>query len=454
MSTTQSRRSFLQKSVGLAAAGVAAPYFFTAAGAVAEDMPKSKNDRHVIGCIGNGGMGHGDAREAARYGDVVAVCDVNRQHAESAKWDPNISAGKAEIYEDYRKLLDRKDIDVVTISTPDHWHVRIAIAALKAGKDVYCQKPLTLTIDEGKKICKVVKETGRVFQVGTQQRSGDGDFLSAVALCHAGRLGKIRRITCAIGDGPMGGPFKKVAPPEGLNWDMWLGQAPKVDYMTERCDVNFRWWFEYSGGKMTDWGAHHVDIAQWAINMGHSGPLSIEPILGDFPQKLKDGMPTKNDYYSTATKFEIKCVFPGDIELVVCSARRGDPWIGFNDPTNGIFFEGKKGSFFVNRSGWGGNVIDDLAKNPLPAELMKKLRKGKRTNSHMGNFMACVKDRSTPISDVESHHRALTTCHLANIAIRLGRKLNWDAEKEQIVGDDAANAFLSRPQREGYEVEA
>ena len=359
--------------------------------------------------------GHGDAREAARYGDVVAVCDVNSKHAESAKWDPAISAGKAEVYGDYRKLLDRKDIDVVTISTPDHWHVRIAIAALKAGKDVYCQKPLSLTIDEGKKICQVVKETGRVFQVGTQQRSGDGEFQTVVALCQSGRLGKIQRITCGIGGTPSGGPFKKIAPPPELNWDMWLGQAPKVEYMVNRGDQNFRWWYEYSGGKMTDWGAHHVDIAQWALGMDNSGPTTIEPIAFKFPQELKDGMPTLDDRYNTATEFKIRCEFANGSEILITDGK-GGLWKGGEGARKTVFSSRpKRASSLSAAARLSASPPDDLKQNPLPAEMLRKLRKGKRRGSHMGNFMACIKDRSLPISDVYTHHRAITTCHLANI---------------------------------------
>jgi predicted dehydrogenase len=448
----ETRRSFLQKSAGLLMAGAPAPYFFTALGVAAEDAPKSKNDRHVIGCIGNGGMGNGDAGAASRYGDIVAVCDVDRKHAQALS--TRVSKGKAEIFEDYRKLLDRKDIDVVTISTPDHWHTRIAIAAMKAGKDVYCQKPLTLTIDEGKKICQVQKATGRVFQVGTQQRSENREmFLKAVAMCHLGRLGKIKRATCGIGGGPTGGPFKKVAPPAELNWDLWLGQTPKVEYIRERCHGSFRWWYEYSGGKLTDWGAHHVDIAQWAIGMDQSGPASVEVLAVKHPQDLKKGMPTRDDCYNTANTFRVKCMFPNGVEMIITDGREAI-WEGKKGTGNGVLIEGEKGTIFVNRGMLIGEQADALKTDPIPDDVLTKLRKGKPSNSHMGNFMACVKDRSMPISDVLTHHRALTTCHLANIAMRLGRKLAWDPEKEQIVGDDEANGWLTREQRKGFEIEA
>jgi predicted dehydrogenase len=409
------------------------------------DESKSPNARPRIGCIGMGGQGSSISRRARKYGDILAVCDVDRQHAEQAREDKDIGNGKADVYEDYRKLLDRKDIDLVTIGTPDHWHTRIAIDAMKAGKDVYCEKPLTLTIDEGKLLCKVVNETARVVQVGTQQRSEDHNwFLTAVALVREGRLGKIKRVTCAIGGEKPGGPFKKTKPPAHLNWDMWLGQAPKVDYIKERCHGTFRWWYEYSGGKMTDWGAHHVDIAQWAIGMEESGPNTIEVVKSKLPVPFKKGYPTVDDQYNTAIEFQIRCLFPGDIEVIIR-----------HDGENGITFEGEKGKFFVSRSRFTGEPVDELKKNPMNPIVLVELRRGKRPDSHMGNFIECCRDHLTPVSDVFSHHRALTTCHLAGIALRLGRtKLTWDAKKEQIVGDDEANAWQRREQRKGFEIVA
>jgi predicted dehydrogenase len=439
MSSQQTRRDFLKTTT---ATGLLVPSWFSLARTMADET-KAKNERPRVGCIGLGGMGNGDARAVKKYGDIVAVCDVDRERLEKAKNDKAVGEGKAEAYEDYRKLLDRKDIDIVTVSTPDHWHSRIAIAALKAGKDVYCQKPLTLTIDEGKILSRVVKETKRVLQVGTQQRSEYNNmFLTAVALVRDGRIGKVKRVSCAIGAGDKGGPFKKVPVPEGLNWDMWLGQAPKVEYIKERCHYQFRWWYEYSGGKLTDWGAHHVDIAQWALGMEESGPKSVEVVLGEHPVSFVKGNPTADDRYNTPTAFNVRFVFPNESELVMR-----------HDMENGIHFEGEKGNFFVGRGKITGEPIDALKKDPIPEKALIALRKGKRLDSHMGNFIECCRDRGMPVSDVFSHHRSLTTCHLAGIALRLNRKLTWDPAKEQIIGDDEANAMQKREQRKGYEIE-
>jgi predicted dehydrogenase len=435
------RRDFLR--VG-AASPLLLPLVVPSGRATAEAF-QQKNDRPRLALIGAGGQGSGDASWASNYGDFVAVCDVDKNHVERAKASERIGKGKAEGYEDYRKVLDRKDVDAVIIGTPDHWHSKILIETMKAGKDAYCEKPMTLTIDEGKLIGKVAKETGRVVQVGTQQRSDHNRvFLLAVALVRAGRIGKIRKVTAAIGGAPSGGPFPKVKPPEVLNWDMWLGQAPKVDYIAHRCHSDFRWWYEYSGGKMTDWGAHHVDIGQWAIGMDESGPTSIEVVKSTLPVDYKGGFATVDDCYNTPTVFVVRAKFANDVTLEIR-----------DDTENGVTFEGSNGRIFVTRDriDLSGGSVDALLKNPVPESLLIELRKGKKVDGHMPNFFECARDRSTPVSDVWTHHRALTTCHLANIAIRLGgRKLTWDPAKEEIVGDSEANSWLSRPQRAGYEI--
>ncbi len=435
------RRDFLKTSAAALAGAGAAGYWITGKPSHAFYYAE-QNDRPLVGQIGCGGRGNAITNQATRFGDVVAVCDVDSKRADAAK--AKQGKGKADVYGDYRKVLDRDDLDIIIVGTPDHWHVKVAIEALKAGKDVYCEKPLTLTIDEGKKICQVVKDTNKVFQVGTQQRSEYGQmFQKAVALCREGRLGKIKRITAAIGGAPTGGPFQKTDPPANLNWEMWLGQTPLVDYMTKRCHYEFRWWYEYSGGKMTDWGAHHVDIAHWALGADDTGPESIEG-TASHPVPLKDGRPTKDNYYNTATQFNVRAKFADGAELAIVNST---PDFG-----NGILIEGDKGRIFVNRSKLTGKPVEELADKPLPEDALVKLYKGNQPTSHMANFFECVKSRKEPVSDVFSHHRAMTTCHLANICIRLGRKLQWDPKAEQIVGDEDANAWLSREQRKGYEI--
>ncbi|MDR3620970.1 MAG: Gfo/Idh/MocA family oxidoreductase [Paludisphaera borealis] len=437
------RRDFLRVA---ASSALLAPLSAPAGKALGAEF-RSKNERPGLALIGAGGQGKGDAMGASHFGDFVAVCDVDKNHAEAAKEHHRIGKGKAEAYGDYRKVLDRKDVDAVIVGTPDHWHSKITIDAMKAGKDVYCEKPLTLTIDEGKKLCKVAKETGRVLQVGTQQRSDHNKvFLLAVALVRSGRIGKIKKVTAAIGDGPTGGPFAKESVPPELNWDMWLGQAPKVDYIKQRCHSEFRWWYEYSGGKLTDWGAHHVDIGTWALGMENTGPRTIEVVKGELPVEFKNGYPTVADRFNTTTHFLVRATFANGIPLEIR-----------DDTENGVTFVGEGGRIFVTRDriDLDGGAVSALYSDPVSDSLLRELRKGKPLDGHMENFIKCCGDRGTPVSDVWTHHRALTTCHLANIAIRLGgRKLTWDAEKEQIVGDAEADAMQTRPQRAGYEVTA
>lgn len=466
MSHNTSRRRFL-KSAASVAAVANVPYFGWTAPLIGQDAKTtSKNDRPILGCIGVGDRWNAVGPQAMKFADCVAVCDVDTAMTDKAKSKALEMLSKAgrprevEVYEDYRKLLDRKDIEVVTIVTPDHWHSKIAIDAMKAGKDVYCEKPLTLTIDEGKQILKVLKETGRVFQVGTQQRSEMAaekgkfpqQFLKAVALCREGRLGKIQKVECRIGAAPTSPAIPKAAIPSGFNWEMWLGQCPLVEYISlpsggkyphSRTHYEFRWWYEYSGGKMTDWGAHHVDIATWAIGMETSGPTSVEGVMAVHPVPYKDGWPTVDNMYNAATKFDVKCLYPNGVELHILS-----------DGENGIAIQGDKGDLFVSRGALRGSAVEALKDQPLSEETILKLYKGKKPGNHMANFFECTVDRTQPISDVDTHHRAMTTCHLANIAIRLDRKLNWNPQTEQIEGDEAANGWLKRAQRKGYEVTA
>ncbi|HMP80849.1 MAG TPA: Gfo/Idh/MocA family oxidoreductase, partial [Pirellulaceae bacterium] len=267
--TRVDRREFLKTGSTSAAAILAVPYV---PWTQPEFTPRSKNDRPRIGCIGVGSMGTGDAREHARFGDILAVCDVDANHAANAQNDPAIGKGTADAYGDYRRILDRNDIDVVSIVTPDHWHVKIALEALAAGKHVFCQKPLSLTLEENQLIRRACdRHRGLVFFIGTQQRSDAGRFLRAVNMVRKGLLGDIQKVIVGIDGSPTGGPFPVVDPPEHLDWEMWQGPAPRHAFRERRCHYEFRWWYEYSGGKFTDWGAHHVDIAQWGLNKNELG---------------------------------------------------------------------------------------------------------------------------------------------------------------------------------------
>ncbi len=346
----------------------------------------------------------------------------------------------ADLYEDYRRLLDRSDIDLVTIGTPDHWHTKMLIDACQAGKDVYCEKPLTLTVDEGKQLIRVVRQTGAIVQVGTWQRS-DHRFRLAVELVRAGRIGRLKRVTVVLGKNKTGGPYRPEPPPPYLNWNVWQGQTPDVPYIKERCHYTFRWWYEYSGGQMTDWGAHHLDIAQWGLD--RAGPVQIDG-QATFP-KVENG-------YNVAVDFEVRYVYAGGETLEVLDHGR-----------NGVTFEGELGRIFVNRGTVAGKPVDELAGAPLPREnfciyphdnLDRPKRMGKidSIKNHMGNLYDCTQTRNPPISDVVSQHRSVSVCHLGNISMRLGRPLRWDPERELFLDDDEANRWLRRQQRAGFEI--
>jgi predicted dehydrogenase len=439
---TTSRRSFLGTSAAAAA---------TAAGvsSVAWSRPAFANraatDRPGIGCIGVGSMGTGDAREHARFGDILAVCDVDSRHAERARNDETIGKGKADIYGDYRRVLERPDIDVVSIVTPDHWHVKIAIEALQAGKHVFCQKPLSLTLEENRLVrAAAEKHPERVFFIGTQQRSDKDRFLRAVNMVRKGLLGPITKVTVGINGSPTGGPFPVAEVPAELDWEMWLGQAPRVDYRQKRCHYEFRWWYEYSGGKFTDWGAHHVDIAQWALgeDAKGKGPVKIDGTDAKHPVPFKDGYPEQDDSYNTSQDFAVACTFPSGVEMVVTS--RGD---------NGILFEGEKGKLFVNRGKITGAPIEEnWDKDQFTADDLVALYKGKPFEGHKQNFYRCIREGGLPVSDVFSHVIAMNTCHLAAIAARLGRSITWDPAAEAITGDERAQAMTARTPRSGYEI--
>ncbi|MDC0288242.1 Gfo/Idh/MocA family oxidoreductase [Rubripirellula sp.] len=438
----KTRRSFLATTVAATSATAATAYFPWSEKVFAN---QAKNDRPRIGGIGLGGMGSGDCRQHAGFGDIVAIADVDQRHAERANADGRIGKGKADIYTDYRKLLDRNDIDVVSIATPDHWHVKIAIEALLAGKHVFCQKPLTLTLEENQLIrnaCR--KHPDLVFFIGTQQRSDRGRFLRAVNMVQKGLLGNIRKITIGINGGSVGGPFQKTDPPAGLDWDAWLGQAPMADYIKQRCHGQFRWWYEYSGGKFTDWGAHHVDIATWAIGADAEGmgPTTIDGTDAKHPVPFKDGFPTVDNAYNSANDYAVICRFPSGIEMNVTS--RGE---------NGILFEGDKGRLFVNRGKITGKPIEEKwDASEFDDSDLQRLYKEKPAEGHKNNFYRCINEGGLPVSDVYSHVQAMNTCHLAAIAARLGRKIRWNPETEQIVGDEQARGLFARKPREGYEI--
>lgn len=467
------------------AATIAGGYFCATATPTAAAAPRGfadKNEQPGIGFIGTGIRYHTYlAAEALRYGPCISISDadsVQSGRAIQVAYDVHREQNRPlniRLDEDYRRLLDRKDIDVVVIGSPDHWHTKMAVDAMRAGKDVYCEKPLTLTIREGQQIYKVMQETGKVFQVGTQQRCEFGmRFVKAAAIAREGRVGKITEVTTCFGGSRVSGVLPAVAPPSSLNWDLWLGQCPVVDYREaaaiedvsgwgaghpfSRAHRYYRWFYEYSGGKLTDWGAHHIDVALWALDRlgDDAGKVTIDPLMVQHPVDFVDGMPVKDDQFNCAVKFKVVLGFEDGLKIVVADSAKD---LGFD---NGIMFQGDEGRFFVNRGKLTGKATEELKANPLKEETLKSLyASGKipegygddNYGANMKNFMECVKSRETPSSNVLSHNRSMNLCHSINIAMRLGKKLTFDTKTEQFVDNDMANSFIEREQRSGYEID-
>jgi predicted dehydrogenase len=437
--------------------GLAAPFLNSA---------RAAGDPVRVGVIGLGTRGTYELEICLRTPDakVLAVADVYQPLV-----DKYVAASNGGIagYRDFRRILDRKDIDAVFVSTPDHWHAPATIMACQAGKDVFCEKPLGHTIHEGQVMVKAARKYGRVVQTGSQQRSAL-HFQKVVELVQKGHIGQVTAIECwneengtpeGAGNPPDGDP------PEGMDWDMYLGPAPKVPYNRNRFIWHYRWFWDYSGGMMTDWGAHHMDIIQWAMRV--DGPRSAGAAGGRFC--LKDNCETPD---TLMTLLE----YPGFI--VRYSVRQGNSRRLEGRP-NGIAFYGTNGTLIVDRGSWevvpenmprfpndydrveawvkGGNVaapfgFDRSVRTPARPRCEAMQETGLRIDpscqeAHIQNFLDCVRSRQRPVADVEIGHRSATACHVGNIAYRLGRKVRWDAKAETFPGDAEAQSMMTKKYR-------
>ena len=443
MKNNMTRRKFLKTSAAIAASVVVLPQMVPSS-VFGADAP---SQRVTMAFIGVGNQGTNDMRgflQDSRV-QVVAVCDVNR---ESTGYWSNALGGReparrivnefyarktgqadfkgCEAYEDFRELLARKDIDAVETAVPDHWHAIPVIAAAKAGKDIYGQKPLSLTISDGRAMANAVKRYGRIFQCGSQQRS-DFNFRRVCELVRNGKIGKLQTVECGLPGGTPDyvgtNPSKQTRlVPEGFNYDFWLGPAPEAPYCPARCHVNWRWVLDYSGGQVTDWGGHHPDIAQWGMDTESTGPVEIINAKGVF---------NKNDLYNTATQYYFECIYKNGVKLVISNKLRG-----------GVKFIGTDGWVWANRGQH--QASSDAIKN---AQLGANDVHLYESNDHFRNFIDCVISRKEPIAPIETAHRSITLAHLGNIAMILGRNLKWDPDKEKFVNDAEADAMLSRPLR-------
>jgi len=425
------RRQFLTST-----AAVAAPLIVPASVFGTQDKA-APSERLGIGHIGVGTMGYNHVKGllGEKTAQIVAVCDVDKDRREFAQktvdkgYSKDTTFKGCAIYNDYHELLARKDIDAVVIAAPDHWHAAIALDAMIAGKDVYCEKPLTLTIHEAKTLVDAARKLGRVFQTGSQQRS-DWEFQVAVNMIRKGAIGKLKQVIVDVG-----GPSKPCDLPEeemqpGLDWDRWLGQAPKRPYNSvlspRGVHTHFPAWRnyrEYSGGMMTDWGAHHFDITQWMIGADQSGPVEIHP--------PEEGTKDRG----------LKYIYANGVEVI-------------HGASGGVRAIGETGEILVNRG--------KLESKPDSLTLKYRAEKGLKAPqvpdeflpakpvNHKKNFLECIKTREKPIADVEIGARSVTVCHLGNLAYWNKRKLKWDPEKWEFPGDAEANGWRDRERREGY----
>lgn len=422
------RREFLTRSATFVAGtglSCAIPGLFTANEARAEE-PTSPNEQIRIGCIGVGNQGRGNMGKHLK--NVTAVCEVDSTRLGEARERVEKETKKScAVYGDYRKLLEDKNVDAVVITTPDHWHALMTIDACAASKDVYCEKPLTLTIAEGQAMVRAARKYGRIVQTGSQQRSDDR-FRLACELVRNGRLGKISTIKVGIPGVNFSGPgIPDGNPPAELDYNFWLGPAPLKPYNEKHVHYNFRFFWDYSGGQITNFGAHHLDIAQWALGMDKSGPVSIEGKA----RFHKDG------WYEVPEWFEVVYKYADGV-TILCG----------QDYKGGVTFEGEKGTLFVDR----GKIVTNPAgidKEPIDAKKDISLYVSK---DHHRNWLDCIRSRKTPICDVEIGHRSATVCHLGNIAIRSGSPITWDPAKEEIVGNPEAAKLLSRPYRDPWKL--
>jgi predicted dehydrogenase len=415
-----SRRGFLKGSAAAAGLCFGIPTIVPAH-VLGVEAPSNKI---TVACIGLGGQGLYNLRGFLHRDDtrIIAVCDCDKTHLRQGLETAKLNADAG--YTDFRQVLARSDIDVVVNCTPDHWHVPISIAAAKAGKDIYCEKPLTLTIAEGRRLVKAVRQYGRILQNGSQQRS-DARFHQAAELIRNGRIGRLKQVFVEIPANNRPNPTQwQLEPvPEEFDYELWLGPAPWAPYTRQRCHYSFRFISDYSGGQMTNWGAHHLDIVQWALGMDGSGPVRIEG-EGKIPQ---------NGLFDTADNVRIQYTYADGVRV---QCRTSDVGSGR------IRFEGSEGWLEVAREYL--KVSDTaLLRDPLGPDDIRLYS----SRDHGRDFLNCVKSRREPIADVEIGHRSATVCHLGNIAIKLARPLRWNPEAEQFMDDESADRMLNRTAR-------
>jgi predicted dehydrogenase len=443
---SKSRRKFIQQSVtagAIAGAGLLGNPSALAQSAASVNKIAGANDRIRVGLIGCGGQGRNDLIKMLRIKNIecVALCDVDDNQVGVVRKAVDEQAGQKPAFatRDFRKLLEQKDVDAVIIGTPDHWHALPTIMACEAGKDVYVEKPLSISIGEGRSMVNAARKYNRIVQMGTQQRSAT-HYAAAIDYVKSGKLGKIRVVkTWAYQDWMGNIPVAPDSePPASVDYDMWLGPATKRPFNKNRFHFNFRWYWDYSGGLMTDWGAHMIDIANWG--MGVKAPDSAMSVGGKF------GFP--DDAEETPDTQQVLWSFPNFSMVWEHATAIGR---GPEARDHGVAFHGNNGTLIVDRGGWEVHAETERNGNRRAYKMMPMPRQPAGNEDyhflHVKNFVDCVKSRKLPISDVEVGHNSMIACHLGNIAYRLGRQVRWDAENEKVIGDAEAAKFITRDYR-------
>jgi len=427
------RRSFLKKAGGVTTAAIVFPYFVRPS-ALGKAGTIAPSNRIVMGVIGYGWQGGGNTKDLLRKPEVhyVAVCDIDENHLQKAKTKIDNTYGNKDCvtYHDFRELIARGDLDAVNIALPDHWHSVPVIMAARAGLDIHGEKPFSHTLLEGRAMCDAVERYGRVWQTGSWQRSV-ANFHRACELVRNNRIGKVRRVEVGLGKGHSDYAETKDKqtpgpPPKELDYNFWLGPAPWAPYCPARVHKNWRWHLDYGGGKIMDWVGHHVDIAHWGLGFDYTGPVEVEG-WGKYPTE---------GVWNAPTEYEFTCKYANGLEMVVASSFAG-----------GAKWYGDDGWVYVNRGRLDANPKSLLKEVIGPDEI--RLYKSR---DHMQNFVDCVKSRQLTITPCEVAHRSASVGHLAQIAMRLGRKIRFDPDTEQILGDPTASSMLGKAMRSPWHI--
>ena len=442
------RRNFIKLSASAGASVIVVPTIRSAC-ARGRDGNVAPSDRINLAFIGSGNLAMNDIRDfiTDKRVQITGICDVNKQS--TGYWSGVVGGRDIGInlvdgyysklygkkynacqgFEDFRDVIATSDIDAVEVVVPDHWHSIPVLMAAKAGKDIYCQKPLALTIPEGRAMANAVKKYEVIFQTGSQQRS-DENFRRVCELVRNGRIGNLETVECGLPSGTpdygkTGNQTETIPVPEGFDYNTWLGPAPDAPYCPARTHVNFRWVLDYSGGQVTDWGGHHPDIAQWGMNTERTGPVKIQKAEATW---------AVHPVWNTGTNYYFECLYANGVKLIISDKLRG-----------GVTFHGTEGWAWANRGNH--EVFPENLKDSVISDSEIHLYK---SDNHFRNFIDCVLSRKETIAPAEIGHRSITMSHLGNIAMKLQQDLDWDPVAEKLIDNDLANSMLSRTMREPW----